>query len=129
MALTFARTFTLGDWGAIGGPMNLLPGPLLDPRPENSPALAIGLGAVRWIAVAIVAGLVAGCSDPAPAYYQAFGFQCATRHSATAATMCNKSTDPGNAKVSRFCYKSLADTNCFDRPDPDQKNQPQGSPG
>jgi len=74
-------------------------------------------------------GVLGGCQDPAPSYYQAFGFQCADHHSRIADAACNKSHDPGAAKVSRFCYKSLADTNCFDRPDPDQKNQPQGSPG
>lgn len=99
------------------------------PLPGTLPVIATGRKALQWAVVAVMAGLVAACSDPAPTYYQAFGFQCATRHGATAAALCNKSTDPGNAKVSRFCYKSLADTNCFDRPDPDQKNQPQGSPG
>jgi hypothetical protein len=81
------------------------------------------------LAAAALLGLLAGCQDPAPSYYQAFGFQCADHHSRVADAMCNKTHDPGAAKVSRFCYKSLADTNCFDRPDPDQKNQPQGSPG
>lgn len=83
----------------------------------------------RWIAAALACGLLAGCADPAPAYYQAFGFQCEAKHGRVAATMCNKSTDAGAAKVSRYCYKSLADTTCFDRPDPDAKNQPLGSPG
>ena len=84
---------------------------------------------LRLLVIVAATGLLTGCADPAPTYYQAFGFQCAGRHSATAALMCNKQNDPGAAKVSRFCYKTLADTNCFDRPDPDQKNQAQGSPG
>jgi hypothetical protein len=85
--------------------------------------------AVQWIAAALACGLLAACADPAPTYYQTFGFQCAQKHSSFAAAMCNKSSDPGSAKVSRYCYKTLADTNCFDRPDPDAKNQPLGSPG
>jgi hypothetical protein len=101
--------------------MNALPG--------NLPATFARLRPLRWLAAAVMGSLVAGCADPAPTYYQAFGFQCATKHSGAAAMLCNKSNDPGAAKVSRYCYKSLADTNCFDRPDPDAKNQPMGSPG
>jgi hypothetical protein len=101
----------------------------MSPLSGKPPSFTTGLHPVRWIAAVAVVGFLGGCADPAPTYYQAFGFQCATKHSSAAAFLCNKSNDPGNAKVSRYCYKSLADTNCFDRPDPDQKNQPQGSPG
>ena len=88
------------------------------------------LPAARRILVAFATlGFLAGCQDPAPAYYQAFGFQCADHHSKVADAMCNKSHDPGSAKVSRYCYKSLADTNCFDQPDPNRYTETQGSPG
>jgi hypothetical protein len=84
---------------------------------------------LRLLLALAVAGTLSACADPAPAYYQAFGFRCEDKKGAVAAVMCNKSNDPGAAKVSRYCYKSLADTTCFDRPDPDRKNMPQGSPG
>ena len=83
----------------------------------------------RPLGVAVALVMLAGCADPAPTWYQAFGFRCDTKHSTASGIMCNKSHDPGSAHVSRYCYKTLADTNCFDRPDPDAKNQPQGSPG
>jgi hypothetical protein len=85
--------------------------------------------AARRIAAALMCALLTACADPAPTYYQAFGFQCVHKHSAVANAMCNKANDPGAARVSRYCYKTLADTNCFDRPDPDAKNQPLGTPG
>jgi hypothetical protein len=81
------------------------------------------------LAGTVCAGVLSGCADPAPTYYQAFGFRCEDKTSRVAAVMCNKSHDPGAAEVSRYCYKSLADTTCFDRPDPDRKNAPQGTPG
>ncbi len=81
-----------------------------------------------------VAGLtliaLSGCSgDRAPIYQQAFGFQCDRHQSKTAEFMCGKSNEPGGAQVSRYCYKTIGGTNCFDRPDPDPKNQPLGSSG
>ena len=80
-------------------------------------------------AVAIGAGL-SGCGqDPSNTYAQAFGFQCANMNSKAGRALCLKSSDPGAAKVSRYCYKTLADANCFDRPDPDGKNQALGSSG
>ncbi len=81
------------------------------------------------LAGAVCAGLLSGCADPAPTYYQAFGFRCEKKTSTVSGVLCNKSNDPGAAAVSRYCYKSLADTTCFDRPDPDRKNAPQGTPG
>jgi hypothetical protein len=84
---------------------------------------------LRFVACAVAAIGMAACADPSPTYYQAFGFQCASKHGKVSDAMCNKSHDPGNARSSRYCYKTLADTNCFDRPDPDAKNMPQGSPG
>jgi len=94
-------------------------------RANPTPLRAIARGAL----VGLGLGFLGGCADPAPAYYQAFGFQCAQKKSGVSDVLCNKSHDPGAAKVSRYCYKTLADTNCFDRPDTDRKNQPQGSPG
>ena len=72
------------------------------------------------LAIAMCVGALSACADPAPTYYQAFGFRCENKTSTVSAVLCNKSNDPGAAKVSRYCYKSLADTTCFDRPDPDQ---------
>ena len=90
---------------------------LSDRRPHNRIAFA-----VRLLAVAAVASAVGGCANPTPTFYQAFGFQCAAREGRIVDIVCNRSSEPGAAKVSRYCYKTLADTNCFDRPDPDRKN-------
>ncbi len=51
---------------------------------------------------------------------QAFGMRCGTAESA----LCTlQPPGTGEAKTSRYCYQSLADATCFDRPDPDRKNQ------
>lgn len=87
--------------------------------PFRSVLAALALGAA-----------LSGCGqDPSPIYAQAFGFQCADMKSATGRALCLKSREPGGAQVSRYCYKTLADANCFDRPDPDSKNQALGSAG
>ncbi len=83
--------------------------------------------------LAAAAGLLmlSGCgSDPDPVYAQAFGVRC-TNHSGTlAATVCKTRPFGENAeRPSRFCYKSLGDANCFDRPDDMHKNQELGSSG
>ena len=73
---------------------------------------------------------LSGCGhDPSNIYDQAFGFQCNNMTSKTGRALCLKSNQPGAAQVSRYSYKTLADANCFDRPDPDSKNQALGSAG
>jgi hypothetical protein len=72
---------------------------------------------------------LAGCGgDPAPGYMQAFGYNCANHDGRTAKFFCKKQ-DQAVAEPSRYCYKTLGDANCFDRPDPDSKNQALGSSG
>ncbi len=85
-------------------------------------ALAVG---TTWAAVSL-----SGCGgDPAPGYAQAFGFHCDRHESGVARTLCGRSRDPGAAQVSRYCYQTIGGPNCFDRPDPDSKNQALGSSG
>ena len=87
------------------------------------------LGRSVLAAVAVGAAL-SGCGqDPSNIYSQAFGFQCASMDTKTGKALCLRSNQPGAAQVSRYCYKTLADANCFDRPDPDGKNQALGSAG
>jgi hypothetical protein len=86
--------------------------------------MAIGIATV-----VALASLSACGGDPAPVFAQAFGFHCDKHDSPLARTACQKSGDPGGAKVSRYCYRTLANPNCFDRPDPDSKNQALGSSG
>ena len=81
------------------------------------------------VSVIALASLSACGGDPAPIYAQAFGFHCDRHSSAAARIACLKSNDPGGAQVSRYCYRTLGAPNCFDRPDPDSKNQALGSSG
>ena len=84
----------------------------------------------RGLAALAVGAALSGCGqDPSHIYSQAFGFQCADMNTRTGRALCLKSDQPGAAQVSRYCYKTLADANCFDRPDPDSKNQALGSAG
>ena len=87
-------------------------------------SLAIGLASVIALASLSACG-----GDPGPIYAQAFGFHCDRHDSLGARVACGRSSDPGAAKVSRYCYRTLAEANCFDRPDPDSKNQALGSSG
>ena len=87
-------------------------------------------GVARAAAVTAAVLALAGCGgDPQPTYAQAFGYQCAQHNDASAKRLCMKSADPGGAQVSRYCYQTIGRPNCFDRPDPDSKNQALGSSG
>ena len=81
------------------------------------------------VSVIALASLSACGGDPGPVYAQAFGFHCDRYNSPAARIACQKSNDPGGAQVSRYCYRTLGAPNCFDRPDPDSKNQALGSSG
>ena len=75
-------------------------------------------------AVGLLLASLEGCEGEhrQEALDQAFGYHCNVHHGKTANTICGKSSVQG-AQVSRYCYKSLARANCFDRPDPQNPNQ------
>jgi hypothetical protein len=81
-------------------------------------------------ALAAVTGLSGCAGDPDRIYAQAIGYQC-TQHEGWLADKACRTRPPGyNAEeVSRYCYATLGAANCFDRPDPDRKNQALGSSG
>jgi len=88
--------------------------------------------ALNALTVLGLALAVSGCaiSQRDHVYAQAFGFQCARAEGAVARTMCNETaTAHGAETVSRYCYDTIGDANCFDRPDQDRKNQALGSSG
>lgn len=75
--------------------------------------------------------LLGGCgSDPDPVWRQAFGYVCPNHDGRGADAVC-KTRPPGanQETVSRFCYETLGDANCFDQPDLMSKNQELGSSG
>ena len=80
---------------------------------------------------AACAVLLVGCNGkPDPVVRQLTGYQCGAPDASAPAMLCStRPAGEGAAEVSRYCYATLADANCFDRPDPDRKNQPQGSSG
>jgi hypothetical protein len=79
----------------------------------------------------ILGSALAGCGgSPDPIYSQAFGFQCPHHDNDAVRLACaNEAPGDGTETVSRYCYRTLGDTNCFDRPDQDRKNQELGSSG
>ena len=90
-----------------------------------------GMAGLYLLGLALTVVVLFGCAgDPDTIYEQAFGYKC-TRHEGSAASVLCKNRPPGEGaeQVSRYCYKSLADANCFDRPDQDRKNQALGSSG
>ena len=59
---------------------------------------------------------------------QAFGYNCVAADSTVGGWVCSEN-DASVASVSRYCYETLGQVNCFDRPDPDRNTRPQGSTG
>jgi hypothetical protein len=79
---------------------------------------------------AALAFALAGCGGkPDPFWSQLAGYKCGTDESAPAAICGTRPPGEGSAEVSRYCYQTLADANCLDRPDQDRKNQALGSSG
>jgi len=84
------------------------------------PAVVLALGAA-----------LSGCGgDPDRIYAQGIGFECRNHDNPAARAVCAQHAPGGGEEVvSRYCYRTLGDTNCFDRPDHDRKNQELGSSG
>ena len=80
--------------------------------------------------LAVAAGLSGCAGDADPIYAQTVGVQCSLSEHGWAGFACaNHPPGSGIAQVSRYCYSTLGESNCFDRPDPDRKNQAQGFSG
>ncbi len=82
------------------------------------------------VAVLVMACLSGCAGDPDTVYAQSMGIQCTQADGWLADRAC--STRPpgeGAERVSRYCYATIGTANCFDRPDPDRKNQQLGSSG
>jgi hypothetical protein len=77
-------------------------------------------------ALALLLGSCGG--DPDPVWQQAFGFVC-SNHDTPGTNAACKTRAPEPETVSRFCYDTLGDPNCFDQPDEISKNQELGSSG
>ena len=73
--------------------------------------------------------LISGCSSSTDRMLnQAFGYNCVAADRTVGGWICSEN-DASVASLSRYCYETLAQVNCLDRPDPDRNNQPQGSTG
>ena len=65
---------------------------------------------------------------PDPIWLQFFGYNCAASAGGPAGAFCaTRAPGEGAAEVSRYCYQTLANANCLDRPDSVRKNQALGS--
>ncbi len=83
-----------------------------------------------FAALALMAGLSGCAGDPDTIYAQTLGIQCTRAEGGLANLACNtRPAGQGAEQVSRYCYATLGTSNCFDRPDPDSKNQALGSSG
>lgn len=73
--------------------------------------------------------VLAGCSSNTDRMLdQAFGYKCEVADSTVGGWICSEN-DASVATVSRYCYETLGEVNCFDRPDPDRGSRPQGTTG
>ena len=80
-------------------------------------------------ATSILASGLAGCGTTSERMLrQAVGYECNSAEGTISGWVCGADGEPV-APVSRYCYQTLGVTNCFDRPDPDSNNSPQGSTG
>lgn len=87
---------------------------------------------VTFAAAAIVAalGLSSCAGDADTVYSQALGLECSQIAGTVGDLACTvRPSGQGAEHVSRYCYATLGNSNCFDRPDPDRKNQALGSSG
>lgn len=75
--------------------------------------------------------LLSGCGgDPDPVWAQALGFVCSNHDNPGTGAVCKTRPASETAEtVSRYCYDTLGDPNCFDTPDEISKNQELGSSG
>ncbi|MGE3334532.1 MAG: hypothetical protein AB7I36_12880 [Rhodospirillaceae bacterium] len=82
-----------------------------------------------FAALSTVCLTLGGCGgDPDPVWQQAFGYVC-SNHGGRGADVTCKTRPPEPENVSRYCYDTLGDPNCFDQPDEISKNQELGSSG
>jgi hypothetical protein len=82
------------------------------------------------IAAGLALGLSGCTNDPDPVYRQALHVDCTHVGGPLGDLACTAHPDSSNPQaVSRYCYATIGTTNCFDRPDPDRKNQALGSSG
>jgi hypothetical protein len=92
---------------------------------------AAGMVGLYVVGLTMTAFALYGCAaEPDQVYAQAFNYHCTNDDGAVGDALCrNRPAGRGVASVSRYCYKTIADANCFDRPDQDRKNQALGSSG
>jgi hypothetical protein len=81
---------------------------------------------VSVITAIAVLGLSGCVGKPDSILAQMFGYLCGVKPTALCA---EQPPGAGEAKESRYCYQSLADATCYNRPDPDRKNQQLGTSG
>jgi hypothetical protein len=75
--------------------------------------------------------LLGGCGgDPDPVLAQGFGFVCSNHDNPGTDVLCkNRPAGKTGEVVSRYCYETIGDANCFDTPDVMSRNQELGSSG
>ena len=84
---------------------------------------------IRIALIGFILVVISGCSANSDRMLdQAFGYNCYAADSAVGGLICSDNDTPVG-QVSRYCYETLGQVNCFDRPDPDRNNRPQGSTG
>ncbi|MBT4741528.1 MAG: hypothetical protein HN793_03840 [Rhodospirillaceae bacterium] len=59
---------------------------------------------------------------------QSVGYECTGADGTVGGMLCSESDQPVGQR-SRYCYATLGEINCLDRPDPDRQNAPVGSAG
>jgi hypothetical protein len=86
-----------------------------------------GIKALALIAAALA---LSGCGGtPDPVWAQAFGVKCANAVGAPDFVCRTGPAEETEDGASRYCYATLGEPNCFDRPDPDRNQKPLGSTG
>lgn len=88
----------------------------------------IRISPLRLATLSLAMISLAGCGATSDQILrQSVGYECSDAGSTMGGLVCSGNSQPV-AQVSRYCYQTLGVTNCFDRPDPDRKNKPLGTP-
>lgn len=85
----------------------------------------------HFLIAAVLGCTLSACGGkPDPIWSQMFGINCAATAGGASGAFCStRPAGEGAAEVSRYCYQTIGDANCLDRPDQDRKNQALGSSG
>lgn len=82
---------------------------------------------IRTVILLVATLVIASCGATTNTMLrQSVGYECAGADGSVGDFLCSENDEPVG-QASRYCYRTLGEINCLDRPDPDRQNAPVGS--